>query len=29
MAENLKKNRLARMDVAWVTRWRALDSATQ
>jgi hypothetical protein len=27
MAENLKKNRLARMDAAWVTRWRALDSA--
>jgi hypothetical protein len=27
MAENLKKNRLVRIDAAWVARWRALDSA--
>ena len=25
--ENLKKNRLARMDAAWVVRWRARDGA--
>ena len=29
MRENLKKNRLVRMDAAWVTRWRAADSAPQ
>ena len=30
MRENLKKNRLVRMDAAWVARWRsALDSAPQ
>jgi hypothetical protein len=29
MRENLKKNRLVRIDAAWVTRWRALDSAPQ
>ena len=27
MRENLKKNRLVRMDAAWVAQWRALDSA--
>ena len=27
MRENLKKNRLVRMDAAWVARWRALNSA--
>jgi hypothetical protein len=26
MRENLKKNRLVRMDAAWVTRWRPADS---
>jgi hypothetical protein len=25
MAENLKKNRLVRMDAAWVARWRSAD----
>ena len=29
MRENLKKNRLVQMDAAWVTQWRALDSAPQ
>ena len=29
MRENLKKNRLVRMDAAWVTRWRSPDSAPQ
>ena len=29
MRENLKKNRLVRMDAAWVARWRAFDSAPQ
>jgi hypothetical protein len=29
MRENLKKNRLVRMDATWVIQWRALDSAPQ
>ena len=27
MRENLKKNRLVRVDAAWVDRWRARDGA--
>jgi hypothetical protein len=29
MRENLKKNRLVRMDAAWVARWRAAESGLQ